>query len=75
MIRRPVGAVEFGKSIVVVCDDGSAWFWGPVLDGLTTQQRLQVDLGNVQPPHTWIEFHTPIPGTRAAEVLEQFGAE
>jgi hypothetical protein len=69
--RHPVAALLYGRSPVVICDDGTAWMWAVptrVLEQLTEHQRFQADtdagyLSRLH--HEWVQFHTPIPGTEA----------
>lgn len=68
-MRRPIGTAAVGKSaqLVVICDDGTAWMWAPVppknRDELLEQESRLISQRPVD--HTWIQFHTPIPGTAA----------
>lgn len=68
-MRTPVAiALDKSNAPVVVCDDGTVFFWGPDPDALKAvpeKERMLVDLGQKMVRHCWLEFHAPVPGTRA----------
>jgi len=64
--RTPIAA--FDKT--VVCDDGTAWIWAAV-PAKDPDEAMEFELAMMSGrgssvPHTWRQYHTPIPGTREA---------
>lgn len=78
MNRRPIGcaAVGAGLHLAVICDDGTAWLWAPE-PAKTVKERddRALDVMLHRPvQHTWVQYHTPIPGSYAhATYTEQPG--
>lgn len=80
-ITSAVTRVRIGENnqerlhVFVACDDGTAWLWAPVppkdeAEYAVQQKRLMF---NEPVPHTWIQYHTPIPGTAADEEYKREG--
>jgi hypothetical protein len=68
--RALVGSTSIERlHVYVACDDGTTWLWGPTTpqnkeQAVEQEKRLMF---NEPVPHTWIQFHTPVPGTAADE--------
>lgn len=74
MMRSPVGCVAIGSSLVVVCDDGSAWVWAPKPPGPSDDEQRDYAIAEMKSfrnwPHDWRAYHSPIPGSAEARHRE-----
>jgi hypothetical protein len=65
--RYPIGTTTMEDNLVVVCSDGTLWMWAPV-QPKTPKEQMEYQRRAMlkQPmPHTWVEFHSAIPGSEA----------
>jgi hypothetical protein len=74
-VRTPIGIAAVGKAAqaVVLCDDGTCWMWAPV-PAKTQAEQIELERRLMMQscvPHTWVQFHTPIPGTISDEKYQE----
>ncbi len=77
-MRNPIGATTVHNALVVVCDDGTAWMWTikiPAAEASERERRQYEEAAMLNRlaswPHTWVQYHTPIPGTFADAAYQE----